>query len=188
MEVEKVDFGRLNGSNYGAWKFKMKLLLVQKGYWNSVLGKENSKEAESIDQKALAVIGLGVCDDQIVHIQDAKTSKEAWDSLAKVYENSGTANKMYLQEQLMNSKMEEGTSAKAHIEHLRRIVGQLGTLGVKISDEQYILTLLRSLPGRFESLVVTLENLVDTLKVEDIHARILREESRQNGKDRKSVV
>ena len=167
MSGDKVDIEKLNGANYGAWKFKMKLLLIQKGYWEVVCG---SKDSEKIDQQALAVIGLSVCDEQIVHIDGSKTSKEAWDSLAGVYENSGTANKMHLQEQLMTTKMNEGTSAKAHIENLRRIVGKLATLGVKVSEDQYVLTLLRSLPGSYESLVVTLENLVDSLKIQDIYA------------------
>ena len=184
MDGEKVELAKLNGINYGAWKFKMKLLLIQKGYWKAV----TESDKEEIDQKALAVIGLAVNDEQIVHIQDAKTSKEAWSKLAAVYENSGTANKMHLQEELMTSKMEEGGSAARHIEHLRRIVGQLATLGVAVSEEQYKLTLLRSLPQSFDSLVVTLENMADDLKIEDIHARILREESRQEslGKRMKS--
>ena len=39
-----------------------------------------NKESEKIDQQALAVIGLSVRDEQIVHIDGAKTSKEAWNS------------------------------------------------------------------------------------------------------------
>ena len=176
MDKDKMEFSKLSGDNYSAWKFKMKLLLIHKGYWKAVTGEKVSEET---DQKALAIIGLGVGDEQIIHIQDSETSKEAWDNLSKIYENAGTANKMHLQEQLMTSKMGSEDSVKGHIEKLRRIVGQLATMGVIVSDEQYILTLLRSLPARFESLVVTLENMVESLKLEDIHARIIREEARQ---------
>ena len=100
MDGEKVELAKLNGINYGAWKFKMKLPLIQKGYWKAV----TESDKEEMDQNALAVIGLVVNDEQIVHIQDAKASKEAWSKLAAVYENSGTANKTHLQEELMTSK------------------------------------------------------------------------------------
>ena len=85
--MEKVGIEKLKGSNCGAWSFKMKLLLIQKGSWTVVSGQVTSGETfDAEDQKALAAIGLGICDEQIVHIQDCKTSKEAWDCLSKVYE------------------------------------------------------------------------------------------------------
>lgn len=37
------------------------------------------------------MIGLSVQDDRIVHIQDAKSAREAWANLQKVHEGAGTA-------------------------------------------------------------------------------------------------
>ena len=112
-------------------------------------------------------------------VQDAKTAREARDNSAAVYENPGAANKMYLQEKLMTAKLEEEKSVKAHIEEMRRIVSQLAGLGVKTTEDEYKLAILRSLPSNYESLVVTLENLIDQLGIQDVHARLLREEARQ---------
>lgn len=53
----------------------------------------------------------------------------------------------------------------------------MGTIGAPVSEDHYKLALLRSLPHSYESLVITLENLLDTLCVGDIHARIIREVS-----------
>ena len=75
----------------------------------------------------------------------------------------------------MRCKMNYDDKAQPHIERMRDIVGKVGT----ISDDQYKMALSRSLPKPYESLVVTSENVFDTLSIEDIHARILREESRK---------
>ena len=122
---------------------------------------------------------MAVSDDQIVYLQDARTAKGAWDNLTAVYDNAGTANKMYLQEKLMRAKLEQGKPLKAHIEDVRRIVSKLSGIGLKISNDEYKLALLRSLPSSYESLIFTLKNLIDGLKIEDAHARLLREEARQ---------
>lgn len=71
MTQEKASFPKLDGTNYGAWKFKAKMYLVQKGLWGSVDG---SSDDPVEDGKALAVIGLSVTNDQIVHIMECKTS------------------------------------------------------------------------------------------------------------------
>ena len=75
--------------------------------------------------------------------------------------------------------MSDDDKAHTHIETLRGIVGKPGNIGAPVSDDQYKMTLLRSLPKSYESLVVTLEKLIDALSVQDNHARIIREEARK---------
>ena len=128
----------------------------------------------------MALIGLSVQDSQIVHIQGCTSGKDAWEKLSTLYENAGVANRLHLLNELMTSKMGDEQKVQEHIEHMRRVVGKLGTIGNAIDDGQYKLSLLRSLPNSYESLVVTLENLIDDLTIEDIHARIIREEARQS--------
>lgn len=173
---EKLHIEKLNGTNYNIWKFKVKLFMIHKDCWSAV---DSTTALPQTDQKALAIIGLSVKDDQIVHIQSCKSAKEAWDALKMVYEDAGTATKVMLQDELMSSKLERDGSVKDHIGKLRSIVSKLSTIDVAISDDQYIIILLRSLPPEYDQLVVTLENL-DKLKVEDVHARLIREEVRRN--------
>eukprot|EP00171_Calliarthron_tuberculosum_P003822 IDg3822t1 len=87
--------------------------------------------------------------------------------------------KMHLTEELMTAKMADEDKAHTHIEKLHGVVGKLGSIGAPVSEDQYKMALLRSLPRSYESLVVALENLIDNLSVEDIHARIIREEARR---------
>lgn len=55
------------------------------------------------------------------------------------------------------------------------MVRKLGTISFSVSDENNMMGLLRALTKSFESLVATLDCLVDTLSIEDIHARIIVE-------------
>lgn len=176
----KLMLSKLDGTNYAAWKFKVKMLLIHKDLWKVVSGEEENPGKSA---KSLALIGLAVSDSQIVYVQDCATGKEAWEKLSSLYENKGVANKMHLMDELMNSKMENDTLAHKHIEKLRSIVGKLGTIGAAVSDDHYKMALLRSLPESYEGLVVTLENLMDDLSIEDIHARIIREEGRKGKMD-----
>lgn len=176
---EKVHIDKLDGSNYMQWKFKVKLFLIHKGCWDAIEPREGVTSTTENIQKALAIIGLSVKDDQIVHIQDCTTALEAWNNLSTVYQDTGTASKIVLQDQLMSTKMSVGTSVQEHISKLRSYVSQLAAVNVTISDEQYTIILLRSLPSDYDQLVVTLEN-IDKLSIGDVHARLIREEARKS--------
>ena len=61
----------------------------------------------------------------------------------------------------MMAKFEEVKPIKAHTEEMRRIVCQFAGLNIKISVDEYKSALLGSLPKNCESLIVTLESLID---------------------------
>ena len=76
---------------------------------------------------------------------------------------------MDLEERFSTKKPKSGESTRTHIEEIKRLYTKLSQLGVSKSKE-YVTKLLRSLPRLYESLIVTLENMVSSLSVEDIHA------------------
>jgi hypothetical protein len=45
---------------------------------------------------------MSVSDSMIVHIQDAKSSKQVWDTLVKMYNTNTQAHKMQLKQKLHN--------------------------------------------------------------------------------------
>ena len=90
---------------------------------------------------------------------------------------------MHLLDRLSNTRLRFSESAKAHIEEMRSIQTRLQSIGMALDKEFHVLYLLRSLPDEYSGLVVTLENASVELSLEDINARILREESRLKGAD-----
>ena len=127
---EKVHIDKLDGTNYQQWKFKVKLFLIHKGYWNAFDPPAGTTATDAQFQKALAIVGLSVHDNRIVHIMDAKTAREAWLNLSNVYEDPGTASKIVLQDTLMTCTLQSGTSVQAHIAKVRSLVIQLSAIGV----------------------------------------------------------
>ena len=79
----------------------------------------------------------------------------------------------------MTTKMTDEDKSHAHIEKLRFIIGKLGNIRSPVSDDRYKMALLRSVSASYESLIVKIENIIGYLPIEDIQARIIREEARK---------
>lgn len=54
---DKFDITKLNGENYGSWKYKVRLVLIHRRLWEAVVGTD---DYTSKIKKDLAVIGLSV--------------------------------------------------------------------------------------------------------------------------------
>ena len=88
-------------ANYNVWHIKMRYILIDLGLFKYVesmaspLADDKSNESaieiwNEKDHKALSTISLRVDDSALVYIAGAKTSKEAWDTLKRMYEAAGT--------------------------------------------------------------------------------------------------
>jgi hypothetical protein len=53
-------------------------------------------------KKILYWLSMNVFNSMIMHIQDAKSSKQAWDTLVKMYSTNTQAHKMQLKQELHN--------------------------------------------------------------------------------------
>ncbi|CAB3248344.1 unnamed protein product [Arctia plantaginis] len=85
---------RLEGShNYNNWKFSLKMLLTLEGLWKVVIGEETDTTK---DQRALARICRTLHSSCYQFVRQAKTSKEAFGSWSKVYEDSGLYRRVLL--------------------------------------------------------------------------------------------
>src|SRR5450432_104885 len=83
---------KLNSTNFSSWKFRMQMILIDRDLWEIVDGKsaipivvatDPATEKKLADWKkkdntALAQIGLTVGSNELVHIKNAKSSREAW--------------------------------------------------------------------------------------------------------------
>lgn len=135
---EKFAIVKLDGTNYGTWKFKMKHFLIQKKCWIAVSYDEfgTVRPSEQHVNDAMSYIALSLKDDVIIHVQESSSAKEAWKNLAQVFEDAGTASKIVLQDELLTTKLLSGQSAQDHIAKMRTLVSKLKTVNVTISDDQ----------------------------------------------------
>ena len=79
---------KFEGPEFHTWQIKIQLLLIERDLWSIVNGTiQKPQDADEItkwmakDQRASALIGLGLSDAYLHHIDLSRTSKEIWDGL-----------------------------------------------------------------------------------------------------------
>ena len=175
--IEKFD-----GVNFHLWKFKMQMVLEEKGLYYCVQEgvEKNSNSAEkAADRKALATICLALGDSQLMHVRNASCANEAWTKLEKNFEMTGLANAIFLRRRFYTSVMGESGTVMGHIAELNALVQQLEAASITIDEKDLVMTLLGSLPAKFDNLITSLESIdTEDLSMAFVTARLLHEEAK----------
>ncbi|XP_063370326.1 uncharacterized protein LOC134658603 [Cydia amplana] len=170
---------KLNGhQNFNSWKFVMRNILIIDGLWKCVLGEDLDPTR---DERALARICLSVASTCHQYVQNAKTSKEAWTNLVKVFEDSGLARKVLLLRKLHRIELSTFSTMTEYIQETMALVQQLADINKVIEDGEVAEILLSGLPKDYETLVTNLEtvSMTSTLSSEIVRTRLLQEEARR---------
>ena len=106
---------KFDGEGFHTWQTKVKFLLMKKGIWNVTSGKKkkpNTTEGEEVwltkDEKALAIIALGLSDSYIHHIDGCSTAQEAWEHLERVFGAQARCSKYTLLIKFFTPPLQEG--------------------------------------------------------------------------------
>lgn len=98
-ESDRWSIDKLNSSNWMTWKFQLKHLLLSKGLWDIVTGKEvlkenptTAQEAEfrSRSQKAFSTIVMSMESSQLYLVTSFEEPVGAWKALGDHFERDGT--------------------------------------------------------------------------------------------------
>ncbi|XP_019431793.1 PREDICTED: uncharacterized protein LOC109338896 [Lupinus angustifolius] len=141
------------------------------------------KEAKKKDNKALFLIHQCMDDVHFEKIQNAITSKEAWDILIRSHTGGDKIKKVKLQSlrrqcELLN--MEKGDRIGEYFTKILTITNNMKDYGESISDLMIIENIMRSLPQIFDFIVVTIEEEKDitTMKIEKLQSSLEARELR----------
>ena len=187
---------KLTAENYHEWKFNMKMVLIGKDLWEIVEGTElmpTTRDANRLskfrkrENQALALICLSVSPSLQIYVRSAKTGKEAWDSLAKRFEEKTLTRIISYRRQLYSTRMVSGSMID-HVNNLKTISERLESLDDGVAEKDLVMILISSLPENYNNLITTLE----TLKQEDltwdyVRDRVISEYERRNGENRRST-
>lgn len=134
--------GKLDGSNYPLWKFKMKAILSAYELWDTATGADvrpvarpdpaNAGQhiaptADEIqawtrrDADALCSIVCSVSDSVMALIQHVTTAEEAWTVLKNQYETTNQTRIQNLENQLANERLVESENAKKIIKRVKNL-------------------------------------------------------------------
>ena len=189
------------GKNYEYWSLTMKALfrgqdvweIVQHGYaepadmtaYNNLTQaqKDALREQRKRDGKALFFIHQAMHESILPRIAAAINAKEAWDSLETAYQGLTkvkTSKLQILRKDFESLCMKDSENVDTFYTRVVGLINQLKSHGEPISDQRVVEKILRSLPPRFESLVVTLEEHTNmsTFTIDELQASLINHEHR----------
>ena len=153
-EITKIQIEPLNGKNYQSWKYNIKLVLMERGYWSFIAGNEEvPPETATADvrnayrtNKAYSLIALSVEKNLQVHISTTTDPKVAWDTLKNQFECVSNAQDERLNRKFYAATMSEGTDILEHLTHMTSLAKQLREMNEEISEQKFATVVLGSLP------------------------------------------
>jgi hypothetical protein len=80
----------------------------------------------------------------IVHIQDAKSSKQAWDTLVKIYNTNTQARKMQLKQELHNLQKNK-MNISDYSTKVKNLADALASIGAPVDDKDLVAMTLNGL-------------------------------------------
>ena len=183
-ESKLITVTKLNNTNYQSWKFKIKMLLIREGTWNTIHEDRPDRPTDDWtkeDEKAQSSISLSVEDNQIVHICKCESAKDMWDELQKVHERANLSNKLYLMRKLYQTKLRPDQDMQNYIRSALEIVERLRGIGEEILDFHIAVLLLSGLPDSYETLVTALDARPDDeLTLEYVKGKLVDEYRRRS--------
>ena len=160
-DIHKYQIPRLNANNYFNWRYRVEMLLRREAVWFSVTDARPTTSHENWDkanEKAHSTISLLVDDDQIHHIRNSKTAKEAWSALKDFHERDSPGTKVRVLREIMRPRASEDTDMEAHVSQMNELFQKLLALGESLKPDFFMsATMLGSLPSSYDGLITALE-------------------------------
>ncbi|XP_059073703.1 uncharacterized protein LOC131874377 [Cryptomeria japonica] len=143
--------------------------------------KDLLKENKKKDSKALFLIFQGVNESIFPRIQVATKSKQAWDFLQTAYQGMKKvkiAKLQMLRRDFKTIYMKESDTIDSFFTQIIGLVNQIRSHGENLEERRVVEKVLRSLPTRFESIVVAIEETknLSQFSVDELHASLISHE------------
>ncbi|XP_019451813.1 PREDICTED: uncharacterized protein LOC109353910 [Lupinus angustifolius] len=186
----------LTEKNWDRWNTQMKVLFnfqeVNKAVENGLVapGPEATeiqrtmfKEAKKKNNKALFLLHQCVDDTHFEKIQNAITTKEAWDILIRSHSGGDKIKKAKLQTLRRKYdliQMEENDKVGDYFTKVITITNQMKGCGEAATDLMIIEKVMRSLPKKFDYIVVAIKESkhVSMMKIEELQSSLEAHEMR----------
>jgi hypothetical protein len=125
---------------------------------------------------------LGLSDTQLHLVDLAKSSKDIWEQLSKLFGEKALNAKFSLKLQLFSLKMQDEIPLSSHINALMSLLRKLVDVGTKVEAEDSKAIMLNSLSSKYNNIVFALSQM-SSQSLEEMVASLLAEEKRMNPED-----
>lgn len=144
--------------NYDEWTFAVENLLVLEGMLHCVkpvVGKEIKPED---DAKTRAKLSLTIDPILYVHIKRTTSSKELWDKLKSLFDDSGFSRKISLLRHLISIRRENCENMTTYVTQIVETAQRLSGTGFEITEQWIGSLMLAGLPDRFSPMIMAIEH------------------------------
>ena len=151
---------------------------------------EAQKKWREGDTKACTRIELAISDAEMIHISGATTAREMWSQLSLVKESKGRLGVLATRRALYRATAEEGFDMVSHISYLRKLQEELHLMDNKVSDEDFVMILITSLPeswDNYTSSYLGSNSNKPTLSSHELIAILMEEDRRRKGRNNDSA-
>jgi len=98
---------------------------------------------------------MSVFDSMIVHIQDVKSPKQAWDTLVKMYNTNTQAHKMQLKQELHNLQKNK-MNISDYSTKVKNFADALASIGAPVDDEDVVAVTLNGLGKDYSQFCISI--------------------------------
>jgi reverse transcriptase-like protein/LTR polyprotein gag-polypeptide-like protein/zinc knuckle protein len=195
--VPKLD---AEGDNWAIFLVRFMDAVEAKGFWGHFDGSSpapvttidlsDAEKAAKIqwdkdERSAKTLLTQKLPDSTVMEIHAKKTVKERWEAVVKEYTVKGTYAQTEMRAKFLTSRCPEKGNAREFLRGLRLKKEELAQVGVKISDEDYLSTIISSLPdglSNFASMQMswTLQQSQQSMDASTLMTMLLQEAERQD--------
>ena len=137
------------------------------------------------DAKARTRIELAIGDAEMIHISGANMAREMWEQLTMVKESRGRLGILATRRALYRATAADDFEMVDHISQLRKLQEELHLMGSVVSDEDFMMILITSLPeawDNYTSAYLGSSGNKPELRSHEIVAILLDEDRRRKGR------
>lgn len=169
-----VSVPKLKGrENYSDWCFAAENFLVLEGMVKCIKPEPGTIPEATEDARTKAKLILTIDPCIYVHIKNVRTSKELWDKLKALFDDSGFSRKISLLRNLISIRLENSTSMTSYVTQIVEAGQKLAGTGFDISDEWIGSIMLAGLSEKYMPMIMAIEHSGMCISTDAIKSKLI---------------
>lgn len=169
-----INVPKLKGrDNYSEWCFAAENFLVLEGMKHCIKPEPGKEIASADDEKTKAKLIMTIDPSLYVHVKTVKSSKELWDKLRKLFDDSGFSRRISLLRNLISIRRDNCSSMTSYVTQIIDTAQKLSGTGFEINEEWVGSLLLAGLPEKFAPMIMAIEHSGIAINSDVIKTKLL---------------
>lgn len=169
-----VSVPKLRGrENYSEWSFAAENFLILEGMAKCIKPEPGAIPEAADDARTKAKLILTVDPSIYVHIKNVSTSKELWEKLRTLFDDSGFTRKISLLRNLISVRLENCSSMTSYVTQIVEAGQKLSGTGFAISDEWIGSIMLAGLSEKYMPMIMAIEHAGMCITTDAIKAKLM---------------